>query len=82
MKELGKWCWMIFLPLLTLGWWFFVIMAVEVVAFVLVLWLRPEWLEDYYWKLPRAERKACRQLPKSKRHDFIWEKAIQYKLVK
>lgn len=45
MKELVKWAWIIVLCILFAGWWIFVIIAAEAVAYLLVLWLKPEWLE-------------------------------------
>ena len=45
MTELAKWAWLILLIILFLGWHFFVIIAIDVVAFILIAWLKPEWLE-------------------------------------
>jgi hypothetical protein len=45
MTELAKWAWLILLIILFLGTDFFIILAIDVVAFILIAWLKPEWLE-------------------------------------
>ena len=47
MTELAKWAWLILLCILFLGWWTFVIIAVDIVVFILVAWLKPEWLKNF-----------------------------------
>lgn len=45
MKELVKWAWLIVLIILFVGHWIFIIIGAEIVAFLLVWWLKPEWLD-------------------------------------
>lgn len=45
MNELAKWAWIILLSILFLGKWFLVIIAVDVIIFCLVVWLKPEWID-------------------------------------
>jgi len=45
MTELAKWAWIILLCLLFIGHWFFVIVGIDIVAFLLILWLKPQWLD-------------------------------------
>lgn len=45
MNELAKWVWLVVLSILFLGGWFFVIIGIDIVVFLLVLWLKPEWLD-------------------------------------
>ncbi len=44
MTELAKWVWIILLGVLFAGWWFFAIIAADLVVYLLILWLKPEWL--------------------------------------
>lgn len=46
MKELAKWCWVIFIGLIAFGWWFFLIAGVAILLIIIIHILRPEWLED------------------------------------
>ena len=45
MNELAKWAWLLLLSILFFGWWTFVIIAIDVVAFIFIAWLKPEWLD-------------------------------------
>jgi hypothetical protein len=45
MNELAKWAWLLLLAILWIGHWIFVILAIDVVAFILIAWLKPEWLD-------------------------------------
>lgn len=45
MKELAKWIWAILIIVFFAGWWIFVIAAAYLIAFLLVMWLKPEWLD-------------------------------------
>ena len=45
MSELAKWAWILILCVLFLGSWTLVIIGVDIVAVLLVMWLKPEWLE-------------------------------------
>ena len=45
MTELAKWAWILILCVLFLGYWTFVLIGVDLVAVLLVMWLKPEWLE-------------------------------------
>lgn len=47
MTELAKWAWLILLIILFVGPYIFVVLGVEVAAFLLVRWLKPEWLERF-----------------------------------
>ena len=47
MTELAKWAWIIFFIVLFAGFWGFVIIAAEVVVFLLMWWLKPEWLKSF-----------------------------------
>ena len=44
MTELAEWAWIILLIILFVGPWIFAIIAFDIVVFLLVLWLKPEWL--------------------------------------
>jgi len=45
MTSLAKWAWLILLIILFIGPYVFVVIALDVVAFILVAWLKPEWLD-------------------------------------
>lgn len=45
MTELAKWAWLILLIILFVGPWIFAIIAADIVIFLLVLWLKPEWID-------------------------------------
>jgi hypothetical protein len=45
MAELAKWAWIILLVVIWLGPWIFAIVAVDIIIFCLIVWLKPEWLE-------------------------------------
>ena len=45
MNELAKWAWFVLLIILFMGPWFFVIIGIDLAVFLLVLWLKPEWLK-------------------------------------
>lgn len=47
MTELAKWAWILLLIILFAGPWVFAIIAADVAAFLLVWWLKPEWLEHF-----------------------------------
>ncbi len=47
MSELAKWAWVVFFAVLFLGYWFFVLIGVEVIILLLIAWLKPEWLESH-----------------------------------
>ena len=47
MTELAKWAWLILLIILFVGPWIFAIIAFDIVVFLLVLWLKPEWLDKF-----------------------------------
>ena len=47
MKELAKWAWIILLALLYVGPYIFLVVLADVIVFLLVLWLKPEWIEKY-----------------------------------
>ncbi len=47
MKEVAKWVWLIMLVILFVGPWAFVVIAADIVIFILVAWLKPEWLEKF-----------------------------------
>ena len=47
MTELAKWAWLILLCILFLGIWTFVIIGVDIVVFLFVMWLKPEWLKNF-----------------------------------
>ena len=47
MTELAKWAWLILLIILFTGPWIFAILAADVVVFLLVAWLKPEWLKKF-----------------------------------
>jgi hypothetical protein len=45
MNDLAKWAWLILLAILFAGPYVFLLIAVDVVVFLLILWLKPEWIE-------------------------------------
>ena len=45
MKKLAFWAWMVVFVLLTIGHYFFWWLLAEAVLFLLVWWLRPEWID-------------------------------------
>ncbi len=47
MAELAKWVWIVLIAFLFVGPWLFAIIALDVIAFVLIAWLKPEWLERF-----------------------------------
>lgn len=47
MKEIAKWAWLILIGIIGLGFWFFVIIGVWLVVYLLVMWLKPEWLKYF-----------------------------------
>lgn len=44
MKELAKWSWILLLMILYFGLWTFAIIGGIILVFLLVMWLKPEWL--------------------------------------
>ncbi len=48
MNELAKWAWISFLAIIYLGYWFFVLLALEILVIALIAWLKPEWLKRKY----------------------------------
>ncbi len=46
MGELAKWAWILLLGVLFAGWWFFAIIVVDIVVYLLILWLKPEWTRN------------------------------------
>lgn len=48
MSELAKWAWIILLIILFLGPYAFIIFGFNLVALILVAWLKPEWLKRKY----------------------------------
>lgn len=47
MKEVAKWAWILLLIILFAGPYVFVVIAIDIVLFILVAWLKPEWLEKF-----------------------------------
>jgi len=47
MTEFTKWVWLILILILFLGKYVFVVLAVELAAYALVRWLKPEWLDKF-----------------------------------
>ncbi len=47
MVELAKWAWLIVLIILFVGSDFLIILAICAVIFILVAWLKPEWMKRY-----------------------------------
>ena len=47
MSELAKWAWLILLIVLFVGSYVFVVIAIDILAFILVAWLKPEWLDKF-----------------------------------
>ena len=45
MTEIAKWAWIILLIVLFFGPWIFAILAADVILFLLLKWLKPEWVE-------------------------------------
>ena len=58
MNELAKWAWLILIPLLAFGYWALLLYGVGIVILLLIIWLRPEWLDDD--KQSRLESKKRR----------------------
>ncbi len=46
MTELAKWVWIIILVVLFIGPWIFALIAFDVAVYFLIMWLKPEWLEQ------------------------------------
>ncbi len=46
MNELAKWAWIILLTILFLGPWALLLFAVEAIAYILILWLKPKWIDE------------------------------------
>ena len=57
MTELDKWAWFILLTILFVGTDIIWFLLASVVIFLLVLWLRPEWLEQDPEAWKDAERR-------------------------
>ena len=47
MNEFVKWAWLILLIVLFCGAYAFVVLAVDIVAFILVAKFKPEWLDKF-----------------------------------
>ena len=45
MNEIAKWAWIILLAILFAGPYVFLVIGIDVVVFLLILWLKPEWIE-------------------------------------
>jgi len=45
MSAFAKWLCFLLLAVLVLGYWYLALLAIGLVAFFLVLWLKPEWLD-------------------------------------
>lgn len=45
MNDLAKWVWIILLAILFAGPYVFLLIGIDVVVFLLILWLKPEWIE-------------------------------------
>jgi hypothetical protein len=45
MTELAKWAWLIVLIILFVGPWIFVIVGIDIAVYLLIYWLKPEWLD-------------------------------------
>lgn len=57
MNELAKWVWIILLGILGLGWWFFGIMGIGLLAYLLISWIKPEWSNNNYSLMTKEEKK-------------------------
>ena len=71
MNELAKWVWIILLGVLGLGWWFFGIMGIGLLAYLLISWIKPEWSNNNYSLMTKEEKKKCKQLPRNQRSSYI-----------
>ena len=47
MTGLAKWAWWILLIILFIGKWTLVLIAFYIVLFVLLVWLKPKWLDKF-----------------------------------
>ena len=45
MNSIAKWAWILLLAILFAGPYVFVLIIVDVVLFLIILWLKPEWIE-------------------------------------
>ena len=45
MSGIAKWAWIVILVIFFCGPYIFAILAADVVVFLLLLWLKPEWLD-------------------------------------
>jgi len=45
LSEIAKWAWLVLLVAIWIGPWMFAIIAADLIIFVLIVWLKPEWLD-------------------------------------
>lgn len=45
MNELAKWAWIIVLTILGFGPWAILIIGIDIVAYLLIVWLKPKWID-------------------------------------
>ena len=47
MNELAKWAWIILLMVLFMGPYMWIVLGVYLLAYALILWLKPKWIDKF-----------------------------------